>query len=116
MSKLNITLATAALLAFAACGDNDNDEVVLTAPEPVVETPAPVIEQPVIEQPVTEAIDAPEERAAEPARPAVMMGENGTPLMSDEMRYRSLDRGYTAEDFERMGVPINDDMYGEDRF
>ena len=111
MNKVNLSLAAAALLAFAACGDADNEEVVLTAPEPVVETPAPVMEEP-----MTETIEAPVERAAEPARPAYMMGENGTPLMADEMRYRNLDRGYTAEDFERMGVSIKDDMYGTDRY
>ena len=111
MKSLKTLPALLALAAFTACGDADETETVVET-TPVVETPAPVYEEPV----ATEVVTPVEERAAEPARPAVMMGENGTPLMSDEMRYRNMDRGYTAEDFERMGVAIEDDMYGGDRY
>ena len=114
MKSLN--LLPAALLftaALASCGEEAIEkEAPLQEPvtlERVIETPAPA------PAPMSEVVTPAEERAAEPARPK-MMGENGTPLMADEMRYRNMDQGYTAEDFERMGVPIKDDMYGTDRY
>ena len=109
MKSLNLLPALLVLAAFTACGDAEETETVVTTP--VIETPAPVYEEPAM----TEVVAPAEERAAEPAR-STMMGENGTPLMSEEMRYRNMDQGYTAEDFERLGVPIEDDVYGTDRY
>ena len=112
MKTRNLLPALAVFALFAAsCGENEIEEAYVE-PAPVVETPAPVVAV----DPVREEVEAPAERAAEPVRRDYMMGENGTPLMSDEMRYRNMDRGYTAEDFERLGVSINDDMYGGDRY
>ena len=110
----SLHLLPAALLftaALASCGEEAIEkEAPLQEPvtlERVIETPPPA------PAPATEVVTPSEERAAEPA---VATGAYGMPLMADEMRYRNMDRGYTAEDFERMGVAIEDDMYGGDRY
>ena len=93
--------------AFTACGEEEI-ETTYVEPTPVeVETPAPVMQEPIVEQ-----VEAPAERAAEPVRTV----SPRMALMPDEMRYRNMNQGYTAEDFERVGVPIKDDMYGSDKY
>ena len=94
--------------AFASCGENEVEETTVAPAPAVVEAPAPVYQAPVQEE-----VETPVERAAEPmARPV----DDRSALMPDEMRYRNMNQGYTAEQFERMGVAIEDDMYGTDEY
>lgn len=108
MKTLHLLPALVAFAAFTACGDADTEEVYVE-PAPV---PA-VVETPVVDEPAREEIEAPVERAAEPSTQPV---NPRYALMPDERRYRNMDRGYTAEDFERVGVEIKDDEYGNDRY
>lgn len=115
MKKLNLLPALVVLAAFTACGESDPEETTYVEPAPTAITAPAVTEAPapIVQEPLREEMEAPVERAAEPATRPV---NARYALMPDEMRYRNMDQGYTAEDFERMGIEIKDDIYGTDRY